>query len=79
MQSLMLHKGISILTINFISMFEEFLSHLRIFHSFAGDELQILTIAQHSWAVSSEGSLTCYTYMYLETGQLFIMVISEDP
>ena len=28
------------------------------------------------WPVSSEGSLTCYTYCY--TGNPFIIVISED-
>ena len=39
--------------------------------------LQILTYAQHSWPVSSEGSLTCHTYC--DTGLPFIMVISEDP
>ena len=39
-------------------------SHSRIFHSFgdvtiAGEGLQILTYAWHSWPLSSEGSLTC--------------------
>ena len=27
-----------------------------------GEELQILTYAWHSWPLSSEGSLACYTY-----------------
>ena len=42
-----------------------------------GEGLQILTYAQHSWPLSSEGSLTCHTYC--DTGHPFIMVISEDP
>ena len=54
-----------------------FSSHSRIFHSYddvtiAGEGLQILTCA-----LSSEGSLACYTYC--DTGHPFIMVISEDP
>ena len=60
----------------------EFLSHSRIFHSngdvnIAGEGLQILTYARHSWPLSSEGSLTCHTYC--DTGLPLIMVISEDP
>ena len=56
--------------------------HSRIFHSYgdviiAGEGLQILTYARHSWPLSSEGSLTCHTYC--DTGLPFIMVISEDP
>ena len=38
--------------------------------------LQILTYAQHLWSLSVEGSLACYTYG--DTGQTFIMVISND-
>ena len=57
-------------------------SHSRIFHSYgdvtiAGEGLQILSYAQHSWPLSSEGSLTCHTHC--DTGLSFIMVISEDP
>ena len=57
-------------------------SHSRIFHShgdvtIAGEGLQILTYARHSWPLSSEGSLTCHTYC--DTGLPFKMVISEDP
>ena len=57
-------------------------SHLRIFHSYgdvtiAGEGLQILTYARHSWPLSSEGSLTSHTYC--DTGHPFIMVISDDP
>ena len=59
-------------------------SHSRIFHSYgnvtiAGEELQILTYARHSWPLSSEGliSLTCHTHW--DAGLPFIMVISEDP
>ena len=42
-------------------------SHSRIFHSYgdvtiAGEGLQILTCARHSWPLSSEGSLACHTY-----------------
>ena len=51
------------------------------FHSFGnititGEGLQIFTCSRQSWPLSSEGSLTCHTYC--NTGQLFIMVISED-
>ena len=58
-----------------------FSSHSRIFHSFedvtiAGEGLQILTYARHSWPLSSEGSWACNTYCH--TGHLFIMVISKD-
>ena len=57
-------------------------SHSRIVHSYgdvtiAGEGLQILTYARHSWPLSSKGSLTCHTYC--DTGLPFIMVISEDP
>ena len=56
--------------------------HLRIFHSYGdvtitGKGLLILTFARHSWPLRSEGSLTCHTYC--DTGQPFIMIISEDP
>ena len=56
--------------------------HSRIFHSYgdvfiAGEGLQILTYARHSWPLSSERSLACHTYC--DTGHPFIMVISEDP
>ena len=59
-----------------------FSSHSRIFHShgdvsIAGEGLQILTYARHSWPLSSERSLACHTYY--DTGHPFIMVISEDP
>ena len=42
-------------------------SHLSILHSYedvtiAGEELQILTFARHSWPWSSEGSLTSHNY-----------------
>ena len=57
-------------------------SYSKILHSYgdviiAGKGLQILTYARHSRSLSSEGSLTCYTYC--NTGLPFIMVISEDP
>ena len=57
-------------------------SRSRIFHSYADvtitDEgLQILTYARHSWPLSSEGSLAWHTYC--DTGNPFIMVISEVP
>ena len=59
-------------------------SHSKIFHScgdvtIAGEGLQILTYARHSWPLSSDriSSLMCHTYC--DTGLLFIMVISEDP
>ena len=57
-------------------------SHSRTFHSYgditiAGEGLQIVTYARHSWPLSSEGSLTCHTHW--ETGLPFIMVNPEDP
>ena len=57
-------------------------SHSIIFHSYgdviiAGEWLQILTFARHSWLLSSEVSLTGLTHC--DTGLPFIMVISEDP
>ena len=57
-------------------------SHSRILHSFGdvtitGEGLQILTNARHSWPLSSEGSILCYTYC--NTGDPFLMVISENP
>ena len=57
-------------------------THSRNFHLYgdvtiAGEGLQILTHARHSWQLIIEGSLTCHTYC--DTGLPFIMVISEDP
>ena len=51
-----------------------FPSHSRIFQSFvdvplAGEELQILTYARHSWPLSKEGSLTCHIYCDLGLSQ----------
>ena len=51
-----------------------FLSHSR---TITVKGLQILIYTRHSWPLSSEGYLTCFTYC--DTGQPFIMVISEDP
>ena len=56
-------------------------SHSRIFQSYwdvtiTGEMLQILTYAQHSWPLSSDGSLVCHANC--DTGHLGIMVISED-
>ena len=47
----------------------------RIFHSFGDvtitdEELQILVYTQHSWPLSSEGSLVCHTYC--DTGHPFV-------
>ena len=58
------------------------LSHSRIFHPYgdvtmAGEGLQSLTYAWHSWPLSSKGSLTCHTHC--DTCLPFIMVFSEDP
>ena len=67
----------------FVCLFLRSLSSLsRIFHSYgdvtiAGEGLQILTYARHSWLLGSEGSLACHTYY--DTGHSLIMVISEDP
>ena len=58
-----------------------FSSYSRIFHSkdltITGEGLHILTCARHSWPLSSEGSLPCFTYW--DTGHPSIMVIFEDP
>ena len=59
-----------------------FSSHSKIFHSYgdvtiAGEELQILTYARHSWSLSSESYLTWHTHC--DAGLPFIMIISEDP
>ena len=66
----------------FVCLFVCLSSHSRIFHSYgdvtiAGEGLQILTYARHTWPLSSEDSLTCHTYC--DTGLPFIMVMSEDP
>ena len=58
-----------------------FSSYSRIFHSYgdfiiAVEGLKILTYVQHSWTLSSKGSLVCHTYFDL--WHPFIMVISED-
>ena len=58
-----------------------FIVPLEIFHSngdvtITGEGLQFSTYARNSWPLSSEGSLVCHTYS--DTGNPFIMVISED-
>ena len=63
-------------------MFVVVIVPLENFHSYgdvtiAGEGLQILTYAQHSWPMSCEGSLTCHTYY--DMGLPFIMFTSEDP
>ena len=66
----------------FVSLFvSRFSFHLRIFHSYgdvtiAGERLQILIYARHSWPLSSKGYLACHTYC--NTGHPIIMVISAD-
>ena len=42
-----------------------------------GEWLQFFTYTRYSWSLSSESSLTCLTYC--DTGNPFMMVISEDP
>ena len=55
----------------------------RIFNSYRDVPLPVkgynflFTYTRHSWPLSSEGSFTYHTYC--DTGQPFIMVISEDP
>ena len=66
-------------TVLFSLFVRGFSSHSRICHSYgdltiAGEGLQILTYARHSWPLSSEGSLACHTYWNM--GHLFTMVIS---
>ena len=56
-------------------------SHSKIFHScgdviIACQVLQILTSARQSCPLRFEGSLACHTYC--DTGQSFIMVITEE-
>ena len=65
-----------------VCLFGVFCPTRDFFHSYgdvtiAGEGLQILTYARHSWPLSSEVSLMCHTYY--DTGLRFIMVISEDP
>ena len=43
----------------------------------AGEGLQILTCARHSWPLSIEGSIMCH--IYFDTRHPFKMVISDDP
>ena len=66
--------------------FLEFLSHYRFIYSFGyvtitGEGLQILTYIRHSWSFSSEVFFLYFSmyHTYCYTGQLFVMVISEDP
>ena len=59
-----------------------FLSHSRIVYwykdvTIAGEGLQILTFARHTWPLRSEGSLVCHAYC--DTGHLFIKVSLQDP
>ena len=59
-----------------------FSSHSRIFHLYgdltiAGEGLQILTYARHSWPLNSECSIASHTCC--DTDQSFLMVIYEDP
>ena len=86
--SLMLHVffnlkwKIRVSYVNFDLFVRGFTSHSRIFHShgdvtITSEGLQILTYARHSGPLSREGSLACHTYF--DTGQPFIIVISEDP
>ena len=75
-----LKKFLSIMT-QFLFVCLEFIVPLENFHSYgdatiAGEGLQILTYARHSWPLSTEGSLTRHTQC--DTGLPFIMVISED-
>ena len=51
----------------------EFFSLIWIRHHCRWRAAHFLTYARHSWPLSSEGSLTCHTYLP------FIMVISENP
>ena len=56
--------------------------HSRIDHSYknviiAGEGLQILTYARHSWQLSLKAYLTCHDYC--DMGLSCIMVISEEP
>ena len=43
----------------------------------AGEGLQCFTYTQHSWPLSSEGSLACH--IYCDTGHPLMMVNFEDP
>ena len=56
--------------LGFIVLLENFNSYGDVI--IAGEVLQILTYARHSWPLSSEGSLACHTYC--DTGHPFIMV-----
>ena len=65
----------------FVCLYGGFQPTREFFHSFGdvtitGKVLQIYTYTRHSWALSSEGSLTGHAYC--DTGHPFIMVTSED-
>ena len=47
------------------------------YFSIKGEGLQILTYSPYSWQLSTKESLRCKTYC--DTGQRFIMVVSEGP
>ena len=65
----------------FVSFFGVLRPTREFFHSY-GDVtisckgLHILAYTQHSWPLSSDGSLACQTYC--NAGHLFIMAISAD-
>ena len=70
----------SVIVTIYLMIVWSFSSHSKIFHSFgdvtiAGEGLHILTYVQHSWPLSSEGSLACHTYW--EMGHPFIIINSH--
>ena len=72
---------VSTIIVAFDCLFGGFSSHSIIFHIYvdvtiAGEELQILTYAPHSWPLNSEVSLACHTPC--DTGHMYIIVISEE-
>ena len=63
-------------------LFRFFSSHSRIFTMYgdvtiAGEGLQVLTYARHSWPLSIEGSFACHTYCHMR--HPFIMVFFRRP
>ena len=60
----------------FVCLFVVFLPTREFFTRMETSTLPVKAYARHSWPFSSEGSLVCQAYCY--TGNMFIMVMSED-
>ena len=61
----------------FLKVIKGFSSHWRIFHLYGDFAITVEGLDLYSWPLSSKGCLTYY--IYCDTGQPFIVVISKDP